>query len=320
MLSVSGSQQAMGPWAVLLGVLSLLFSGQRLAAEQPQPALAEVRIELNLKGQPVAPLAGVLTLRPAAGGPPLVLPIADAKLVTPLPANTSWEASVNIPGYWGRRENVAVGSPGSGLVQRIALWPLGRISGSIQGTPKPKEVRVVTLAPRRPLPKDDQIKGTMVCPVDGQGIWSCELPAAVFDFYLSVKGFAPRYAWDVEVPPAASVDLGPLLLAPGSSVAGWVEVGSLDSTEGCIARLLPLETADGWEAVTASSDATKVQSNGFFQLTGVKPGEYVLEVQAPGHEPARLSPIRVSPGSEQLLDRAFVLRPSRSTGAKPSPS
>jgi hypothetical protein len=103
-------------------------------------------------------------------------------------------------------------------------------------------------------------------------------------------------------------------------VAGWVEEGSLGSTEGCTARLIQLESAGGRGAVTASSDGIAVQKNGFFQLTGLEPGEYVLEVQAPGHEPERLSPIRVSPGSEQLLDRPFVLRPSRATGAKPNPS
>jgi hypothetical protein len=223
--------------------------------------------------------------------------------VISLPSNSSWQLSTSIPGYWCRQETVQLGAPESGTLQQILAWPLGTISGS--APPMASSLRgidVETMAPRSAAARAAGLKGALRCPVDSSGKWSRTLPASVFDLKLSVHGFAPEYRLDVNVPPGTSLDLGPLALRPGASVAGWVQVAGGESlAPQCLVKLTPTD-----EATTNLPLTGTVRTQGFFQLTGVAPGRYVLEVDQPGFRSPKV-PLDVSPGSATYLRGALLL-------------
>ncbi len=98
----------------------------------------------------------------------------------------------------------------------------------------------------------------------------------------------------------------------GASVAGWVAVDGGAIEEGrCLARLAPLISgaADPRQSADLERMAIErpVRRDGFFQLAGVPPGNYALEVRQPGYSPARVSPVRVEPLQETSLRDPLVL-------------
>jgi hypothetical protein len=241
-------------------------------------------------------------------------------LLALLPPGSSWEVSAEIPGFWARRYTLIVAKPGTPTVQRIDLWPMGKISGSIQGSPgasTPRSLSVGTLATPAHLHRPAAPKGLLDCPIDKKGTWTCSLPAAEYDLVLSAPGFAPQYRWNVKVPAGKTLALGAFELKPGASLAGWVAVesGSVDP-QSCVARVTPL-VAPGVSATDSSRiERTmierQVRQDGFFQVTGLAPGSYQLEVRQSGLAPARVTPLRISPGAETFLREPLLLiRPLR---------
>jgi hypothetical protein len=112
-----------------------------------------------------------------------------------LPAGASWEVSGEIAGYWLRRETMTPDSSSPKISKQLRLWPLGRIAGTVKvaepAAALPKLVTVTTLAPRQGA--RDAPRGTLECPIDKAGKWSCELPAARFDLAIAAAGFVPHY-------------------------------------------------------------------------------------------------------------------------------
>jgi len=291
-----------------------------VAIDQPG-AVSTVKFEIAFKVPPVAPVEGLLILRPQnLANPPLKLGIhGSAPFTVELAPATKWEVAADIPGYWIRREVLNVAPLGRETLQKIVLWPKGRISGLIKSaekdnkkSPLPSEITVTTLAPRKPGLTSDSPKGAISCPVEKTGSWSCELPAATYDLSFSAEGFSPNYRWAAMVPAGKTLNLGILELSRGASVTGWVEVeGALDP-ETCIARLSLLEapgsSARGEARLEAATLERKVQKNGFFQITGVAAGSYRLEVRQPSYTTAKISPLQIPKGSETTIRQALVLK------------
>jgi hypothetical protein len=199
------------------------------------------------------------------------------------------------------------------------LWPLAKIAGRVQmlekGSKLPAKLSVTTLAPPSHLKRPEAPKGLLDCPVDEKGEWSCQLPAATFDLVISAAGFIPHYRWGVEVPPGKTLQLGTFDLKLGASVAGWVVVedGPLDPAR-CVARLAPLAASGPRESTGLARTAVerKVQKDGFFQLTGIAPGSYLLEISQPGFAPAQVSPVKVWPRAESFMrEPVHLQRPLR---------
>jgi hypothetical protein len=109
-----------------------------------------------------------------------------------------------------------------------------------------------------------------------------------------------------------TLTLGTILLERSASVAGWaaVENGTIDEGK-CIARLAPLLAGQTDIRASANLERTAIErtvrKDGFFQLAGISPGNYALEVSQPGYSPARLSPVRVEPRAATYLSRPLVL-------------
>ena len=283
--------------------LALLAWPLMAAGSAAEPPQARVRLQLILQGPAVAPLHGEVTLRQKGADSSRVAALDGSSSVISLPSNSSWQLSTSIPGYWCRQETVQLGAPESETLQQILAWPLGTISGSAPTLASSlRGIDVETMAPRSAAARAAGLKGALRCPVDSSGKWSCTLPASVFDLKLSVHGFAPEYRLDVNVPPGTSLDLGPLALRPGASVAGWVQVAGGESlAPQCLVKLTPTD-----EATTNLPLTGTVRTQGFFQLTGVAPGRYVLEVDQPGFRSPKV-PLDVSPGSATYLRGALLL-------------
>ncbi len=95
----------------------------------------------------------------------------------------------------------------------------------------------------------------------------------------------------------------------------WTSVeGGTISPGKCKAKLLPQIAAGGGDPAATSrlrnlETIAKVSETGFFQIEGVAPGTYVLEVTQEGLAPARVIPVEIWPDSETALRQSVVLRP-----------
>jgi hypothetical protein len=303
---------------VLLGLCSIAWLGPPMAAQDGEAVL---RLEIQRREGSGAGLKGDVSLRPADGkGSEIVLPLpADGEaLETRLPEKSSWVLSLRSPGVWAPREVVTLGEAGSSTRHVLTLWPLARLSGSLRmmekGEPFPREIGARIASPPSTAKTAAVPRVEVGCPVGDKGSWTCELPAGVLDVSFRARGFVPVYRWGLAVRPGDTPGFGVLELKKGASLAGWVEVeeGRID-LERCIARLSPL-AAPGRTTPTAEERSKevflerKVGSDGFFQIDGIAPGSYQLEVRQPGHAPARAFPLDVWEGSETLLKQPLVLK------------
>lgn len=303
---------------IALLVATNVFSRPAEGAPAEVNCHSTVQMELQPKPGIAADLQGDLVLRPVEGaGESLTLPTrVGVPSKTRLPCQSQWEVTANFSESWAPRTLLVVGSSEETVTSRITLWPLGRVAGSVKVTEKgqrsPKRLIVTTLPPRPPAPKDVP-KGSLDCPVDAQGKWECPpLPATTFDLVLSAEGFIPQYRWEVKVSPGKTVDLGTLKLERGASVAGWVDVEGGRIGDDCRARLAPLMAPGSGariaEKVRSTGNEVPVRKDGFFQLVGVAPGNYSLEVRQEGFAPATVHPIEVWPRSETFLRQPVTLK------------
>ena len=304
---------------VLLGVCAAVCLGLPAAAQDKEAVL---RLELQRKEGTGAALTGEVALRPADGkGSEIVLPVpADGEVLEArLPEKSSWVLFLRSPGVWAAREVVTLGEAGSSRRHVLALWPLARLSGSLRmmekGAPFPREIGARIAAPPSTAKAAAVPRVEAACPVDDKGVWTCELPAGVLDVSFRAVGFVPVYRWGVAVRPGETPGFGVLEMKKGASLAGWVEVedGRIDPGT-CTARLSPLSGPGGRTTPTAEERLKevflerKVGSDGFFQIDGIAPGSYQLEIRQPGHASARAFPLDVWEGSETLLKQPLVLK------------
>ncbi|HEX6864102.1 MAG TPA: carboxypeptidase-like regulatory domain-containing protein, partial [Thermoanaerobaculia bacterium] len=233
-----------------------------------------------------------------------------------VPSDSAWEVSADVPGFWVRRETVSTGPADQVTRLALTLWPLGKISGVLtvkdKKIPLPKMLVVQTVGAPAFAKRPEAPKGALDCPVDEHGQWSCSLPATTYDLVISAKGMTPHYRWHVQVPAGKTLALGTVELERGASVAGWVAVEGGAIEEGCVARLSPL-VAGGADLKSVSelgrtAREQPVRKDGFLQLTGLAPGNYLIEVEQPGYPPVRVSPVKVDHGTETFLRAPILLR------------
>jgi len=307
-------------WHYGLAVACLGFLGAfpGPATAQGEGSSAPVEIFFSLEGPNSLPVKGSLVLRPADGhGEAMKLAVTSLAAVSlSLPVGSKWEVSADLPGFWVRRQSLAIGSPDQRRLT-LAVWPLGTISGlvKVKGNKGvlPRHLIVRSLIAPAFAKRPSAPKGALDCPVDAKGAWSCSLPAATYDLVISAQGLTPHYRWGVRIPAGQKVSLGSVELEAGASVSGWVAVeeGAVEPGR-CVARLAPLVASGGNLDSASDLDRTAVsrtvRRDGFFQLTGLSPGMYSLSVQQPGYAPIRLAPVRVDPGAETFLGDPLVLK------------
>lgn len=301
---------------VFLITLALLLPFSNSGVREPG---AEVRIELRPRVEPKAPLTGAIVLRSLEGqGDLLRLPLGSGSLLAKLPANTQWLLTAEIPGYWSPEVRVSLASEGGSSTHPLVLWPTGKLAGSFKmldpGEKLPKSFEIRIESPPVKAREREIPRGSVTCHVDDQGAWTCEVPAGILDLAFRAAGFIPHYRWDLKIASGKDLPLGSLALRRGASLAGWVEVegGTLEAGK-CIARLAPLlAPGQGKPQVEARLRGATLEQvvtkEGFFQLQGVAPGTYRIEVEQPGYAPARAFPLDVWDRSETVLKQPFILK------------
>jgi hypothetical protein len=224
---------------------------------------------------------------------------------------TAVQVAVSTPGWWAPRRALYLDGPEEVLLR---LWPTGFLSGELrvpEDSAPPTELAVrFRPAPGNPVSLEE---GSLDCPLDALR-FRCEIPAGVLDLRLRARGFVSHYRWGVEAPAHEEHPLGVLTLRAGASVVGWIEPpgGEFRFSE-VQARLEPVTLGsvsgrDDLERRDVLSQTARPNQRGFFELSGVAPGSYVLSVEHPGYATTTLSPVTVLDGAETEV-RQITLSP-----------
>jgi len=252
-----------------------------------------------------------------------------------LPPGTFWSLHAEAAGYWAAAE-VAARAPGGSPPAPVTLrlHPAGRVSGRLQvgATARlPEELRLrFEAAPGQMGRAREGAEGEVDCALGEEERsaprstphstphstrrFSCVAPAGAVDLRLRAQTFVPVYRWGETVVAGETLDLGEIPLRPGASVVGWVESPEGEPLPG--ARVTLAVAPAGSLPDPAVRDrlgslelSVRTDGRGFFQLSGVSPGVYVLSAEVPDFAPARLFPLEVREGLEARLKEPLVLAP-----------
>lgn len=213
-----------------------------------------------------------------------------------------WELTVQSSMYWSRPKYVS----GKEAVT-IDLWPVATLEGTVKGVESaPPSVIRVAFEPSeaergaRPSPS-----GEATCSIEGEK-WNCLLPAGVYDLRFGSPGYASMFRWNVRAEAGVPTRIGSLSLVRGPSLFGYVVAHDGIECDMKDVRVTAVPRVKGGQvrsAYTATPNA-----RGFFQLTGIPPGDYLVAARGKGiraeSRPARvLKDLNAELRSPLILDR-----------------
>ena len=210
-----------------------------------------------------------------------------------------WYVRARAPGYWSGEQAVYVTSGDQTL--EAVLRPAGSIAATLRNVPRDARrvhVRFTAAGGGEPA-------GDLTCVLESQR-FTCPLPAGHLDVNFAVRGTAYVYRWNVDVAPAALVDLGTIALVPGASIVGLVDASRIRSTPAVLEVSLRGVHGEGEIA------RTRPAGNGFFQFTGIIPGEYVIGVVPRKGAAVTARDVVAQSGAEATLARPLVVDLPRS--------
>ncbi|HEV7669939.1 MAG TPA: carboxypeptidase-like regulatory domain-containing protein [Thermoanaerobaculia bacterium] len=293
----------------------------------PTPTAAKGRVEIEgvPLGGAVASWAGTLTLRPEDPAlEPIVLEVSnDRPIAVSVPEQSTWLASLDLPGHWAAVQRIEVAGSDEIIAQRFFLWPAVEARGRLQATERraklPAQITLEVLPAAKSRTWLDGPRGDTSCPVDAKGAFHCKLPSGERDLALRAENFAPIYrlgtnlvlpargaAGGAKAALAAAVNLGDFVLRRGASLVGWVEVvgGALDPKT-CRVKLAPWEARGPVggtnDALSTAQQTLAVDAQGFFQFVGVTPGAYSVLAVQPGWVAAPVAPLLLSDSTATQL-------------------
>lgn len=280
-----------------------------LAIAAAAPSIATgLEVKLDLRGA-APPLDGDIVI--TGGAPPdadTVLPLASSIV---LPAGSAG-ATVTCrgPGIWCpelplRGDDVT-------LPVFATMTVTGTISGPGAGATLTKgTVQGVVASGERSVPFEF---GETV-PLQGAS-FSFVAPRTRLDLRFAFPGAAPVYRWGLE-PPAEAVNtsstlpLGNLILHPGASLIGWARQRNDElPIAGAKVVALPVASAEH-EMLPLHTWKSSTDGRGFFQLHGLEPGTYQLEISAAGQIPQVLEAVELAPRTETVLGVVLLDAPIR---------
>lgn len=299
-----------------------------LAVAGPVAPVPEVALQLTFApapGEVAVPVSGRIELRALDGATESPVRSVAMKLPgtvsVPVPESSSWQVTVEAPGYWSRPQTVSARPthPGQSEAQ-LELWRASQVEGQIEipaGRPEPKElsVRFRPAATERGAVRElPEILQT--CPLKDRR-FQCVLPAGRFDLRFRSPGYVSQLRWDRSLPRGESHSVGLLRLVPGASLVGWVEAPDKELRfQDCRVTLepqtagAPPSLADG-ERQSALPEKETPNSRGYFEFSTVPPGQYAVVVRHPRFAPARVVPVTVQAGSETEIRRIVLQPPAR---------
>lgn len=135
--------------------------------------------------------------------------------------------------------------------------------------------------------------------------WRCTVPANVsFDARIDVPGYASLYYWDELVRAGEVHPLEPSILSPGGSLSGLVHAPDGKVLSNVRVTILPMASTSTVERKNlAEQRSVRTTKRGFFQFTGLAPGQYRLVSQAAGFSPVVLSDVAIRDNDELKLSR-----------------
>lgn len=290
-----------------------------LAPRPPIPSIpspAEITLRSDLPGR--EPLHGVI----ATPGEPRTFEIDEGP----------WSVEVKVPDLWAPRLKLVVNANDHRRLQ-VALYEATVLQGRVEverGEAAPGEVAIDLYQPvEEPTPKVPRpVKAPPAerlafrCPVQ-EGRFECPAPVGIWDVRLGATDRIANYLWKVPFPKDAPAVVGPIRLQRGASVVGWVRPeGMVKKGSVAFVRLTPQQAASSASAETtdrALALSGQADNRGFFQLTGVPPGAYVLTASLEGFAPARFFPLRVFENRESQLEEPLALRPPVTLEVRVSP-
>lgn len=274
-----------------------------------------IRVALRPPDGAAAAVEGTVTLR-AFMGPQEPLTRAITTFAEPLafvvPARSMWEVTVAAGGWWAAPAIVSVQDVDGDVV--LPLLPAAIVRGKLVmpknvAVPRSLSVRIDVPPGARALPGPASAESS--CAVMEDAAFTCAVPAGTLDLTFLAKGCAPVYRWGVAVTREGGGDVGALTLREGSAVSGFVALAGAKIEAGKGKVALFIEAPGGGSTAARLSRAVAeapLAANGFFQMTGVPPGRYVLQASHPGFAPATVSPVEVYRDVESKLRRAVELQ------------
>lgn len=259
-----------------------------------------------------ASLAGTIALTPLPPSllEPRTIEVQSGAAELALPVGSRWRIEPHIKGWWTPSTDVKI-DPGDASIALDGL-PAGELTGvvAVRDGERPS---VVTLELSDPpaLHNLPGARATLTCPADAEGRWRCVAPAVRADVSIHPAGFVPVYRWAVPVARDRSLDLGRVVLVRGASVSGFAKTEDGNAKAGVAsARLVRMTAATGApvERLSLPVSQALIDERGFFQLTGVPAGTYILEVHQPSYAAARLFPLTVYPDAETKVKTLLVMQ------------
>ena len=221
--------------------------------------------------------------------------------------------SVDGDAYWTAGARL---DPQSPREVSIEIFPAGRIRGRVAA---PHPDRIHLRLNRSEETAAGPASAMVECPVDDAGAFSCVVPEGTFDIAVHAEERIPDYRWNVRVS-RADANLGKVSLRKGTSISGALTGISGKDIEWRRVRVVaqpvrtrPSEPAPPARTVTASAP-------GWFQLTGVMPGEYALTASADDGSRSATVVVRVFPNAQLELSAPLVLSRPRAVRLQLSPS
>lgn len=274
-------------------------------------AATELQILLRPRGEtPIEGSSPAQIVLEALDGPPnaetLTREVAPpGPLELDLPAGRTYRLSVLLPGFYAADRIVHTEDETQDL--SVSLFPTGTISGDVEvpgGNEIPETLTVSLSSP--PGSGSELPAGEVSCPIQ-ESRFRCEVPAGVADLRLRFHRHIGHYFWAVKIEEHGELDLGTLVLRRGASIVGWVLAPARDFN---FREVKVIASPQLLGDVTHRSDLerrsllqweTTVNPRGFFELPGVQPGSYVVQVAHPKYATATVAPVTVLPDAETQL-------------------
>ncbi len=287
-----------------------------LSSIETEAATLEIRLT-PADPRPTAPIgSAVLRDLDRPDRPPLEFEIsAPGRLSIDTAGGANWLVTLKSRTYWAADLPLDSGAESRPWL----LYPVVRYGiARSRTTPLPADVFASFVGLRKPGSAELPPAGRVRCEGDSQ-LNTCALPAIPLDLKVEAAGFAPFFFWNVSGKAGSQHDLGVVTLLPGASIAGRIvdsDGEPLIATLEAYPSVVPNrgapdpETAKRLElkSISAQSD-----ERGYFQISGIAPGEVEIRASAPGFMTSvLLREIQLSAGAAELLrDPLVFLKPER---------
>lgn len=314
-----------GRWQLLPLVVFLFLVPSTPAADQGT-RVVDVSVSVSNPGS--SSWTGTLEARPADGAATaLVWPVeVPGSVALELSADETWTVTARIDGLWFPEIPVP---PGAGAVP-LEGFRSSRFSAAVQTSDRGErlpdwlqiELRAGSTADRT---ADDDEVHVVRCPVERERA-RCEVPSGRFDLRVSAEGFAPVYEWEIDLPVGRERPRAAIVLRRGASIAGWVATTQpAERGAATTVRAVP-QMAAGTTPTPVVRRRGQQQANeaeltdrGFFQLSGLEPGVYLIVATQPGVVEGRVGPVRLEARQELVLEHPIRLTPPATVNVEIDP-